>query len=82
MESIVVSLGKNGRFVIPAAVRRALGIQAGDELVLTMDGGQLRITTRERAIERAQRIVRGRTGGRESLVDELIEERRAEARSE
>ena len=82
MKTIMVSLGDNGRLVIPAPFRRALGIEPGDELVLTLDDGQLRITTRERAIALAQETVRQRVGGDASLVDELIEERRAEARSE
>jgi AbrB family looped-hinge helix DNA binding protein len=82
MQTIMVNLGKNGRLVIPAPFRRALGIEPGDELVLTLDAGLLRITTREHAILRAQETVRRHVRGSDSLVDELIEERRAEARSE
>ncbi len=81
MKTIMVSLGNNGRLVIPAPFRRALGIEPGDELVLTLDAGQLRITTREHAISRAQETVRRQVRGSASLVDELIEERGAEARS-
>lgn len=77
----MVSLGQNGRLVIPAPFRRALGIDAGDELVVTVCEGELRITTRQVAIARAQQIVRTSTGGAESLVEELIDERRAEAGS-
>lgn len=77
----MVSLGKNGRIVIPAPLRRALGIQPGDELVLTAGEGELRITTRTHAIARAQEIVRAHAGLAGSLVDELIEERRSEAGS-
>jgi len=82
MQTIMVSLGKSGRLVIPAPFRRALGIEAGDELVLTLDEGQLHITTREQAVSRAQEAVRQRVRFGASLVDELFEERRAEARSE
>jgi bifunctional DNA-binding transcriptional regulator/antitoxin component of YhaV-PrlF toxin-antitoxin module len=63
--------------VIPAPFRRALGVEAGDELVVTLDGGRLLITTREHAVSRAQEAVRRRVSGGASLVDELIEERRA-----
>lgn len=82
MNTIMVSLGQNGRLVIPAPFRRALGIEAGDELVLSLDEGQLRISTREQAIARAQEGVRQRVRGDVSLVDELIKERRVEARTE
>ena len=82
MNTIMVSLGQNGRLVIPAPFRRALGIEAGDELVLSLDEGQLRISTREQAIARAQEGVRQRVRGDVSLVDELIKERRVEARKE
>ena len=82
MNHIMVSLGKNGRLVIPAPFRRALGIEPGDELVLTIDDGELRITTRERAITRAQETLRSYTDDGDSLVDELIDERRADARSD
>ena len=75
----MVNLGKNGRLVIPAPLRRALDIAPGDELVLTLTDGEVRITTRDRAIARAQERVREYTGGEGSLVDDLLEERRAEA---
>jgi len=75
----MVNLGKNGRLVIPAPFRRALEIEPGDELVLTLAKGELRITTRRHAVARAQRAVHGYTQGHGSLVEELLEERRAEA---
>lgn len=75
----MVSLGQNGRLVIPAPFRRELGIEPGDDLVLTVGDGELHITTRKHAIARAQAVVRAHTGADQSLVDELCEERRAEA---
>lgn len=79
MNSIMVNLGKGGRLVIPAPLRRALDIEPGDELVLTLADGELRITTRGRAIARAQERVRRYTHGEGSLVDDLLDARRAEA---
>lgn len=81
MNITMVSLGKNGRMVIPAPFRRALGIEAGDELVVTLDDGELRIATRDHAVTRAQDVVRRHVAAGTSLVDELIEERRSEAGS-
>ena len=72
----------NGRVVIPASFRKRLGIRVGDEVVLRIEEGELRITTLKRNIERAQRLVRKHVKRGVSLVDELIAERREAARNE
>jgi AbrB family looped-hinge helix DNA binding protein len=75
-------LNENGRVVIPAAFRKALGIKPGDEVILRMDDGELRITTMKQRMERAQRRARQYVKPGVSLVDELIAERREEAKRE
>jgi AbrB family looped-hinge helix DNA binding protein len=72
----------NGRVVIPASYRKALGIKAGDEVILRMEDDELRITTMKRRIERAQRRVRQYVKPGVSLADELIAERRVAAKRE
>jgi len=68
--------------VIPASVRTALGIQAGDELVMHVEQDEIRITTLRRRIERAQNHVGKYAKSGASLVDELIAMRRKAARDE
>jgi AbrB family looped-hinge helix DNA binding protein len=75
-------VNENGRVVIPASFRKALGINVGDEVVLRIEDNELRITTLKRRIERAQRLVRQHVKPDTSLVDELIAERRESARNE
>ena len=75
-------LNENGRIVIPAAMRAALGLQVGDEVVLIVDDGELRLTTAARRIERAQRLVRKHVPKGVSLSAELIADRRREAARE
>lgn len=75
-------VNENGRVVIPASFRKALGIGIGDEVVLRIEDGELRITTMKRRIERAQRLVRKHVKPGVSLVDELIAERSAADRDE
>ena len=75
-------VNENGRVVIPASFRKALGINVGDEVVLRMEDDELRITTLKRRVERAQRLVRKHVKRGASLVDELIAERREAARNE
>jgi AbrB family looped-hinge helix DNA binding protein len=75
-------VNENGRVVIPASFRKALGINIGDEVILRMEDDELRITTLKRRVERAQRLVRTHVKRGTSLVDELIAERREAARNE
>ena len=75
-------VNENGRVVIPASFRKALGINIGDEVVLRMEDDELRITTLKRRVERAQRLVRKHVKRGTSLVDELIAERREAAQNE
>jgi AbrB family looped-hinge helix DNA binding protein len=75
-------VNENGRVVIPASFRRALGINIGDEVILRIVDDELRITTLRRRLQRAQRLVRKHVKPSTSLVDELIAERRETARNE
>ena len=43
--------------VIPAEYRKALGIGPGDEVILVLEDGEVRILTRQRAVKRAQALV-------------------------
>jgi len=75
-------VNENGRVVIPASFRKALGIHVGDEIVLRIEDDELRISTLKRRIEKAQRLVRKHVKPGASLVDELIKDRREAARHE
>jgi len=75
-------VNENGRVVIPASFRRALGISIGDEVILRIVDDELRITTLRRRLQRAQRLVRKHVKPSTSLVDELIAERHEAARNE
>jgi len=77
-------INENGRLVIPANFRKALGINAGDEVVLRLEDNELRITTLRQRIARAQRHARKyiKPGASISIVDEFLAERREEAKRE
>jgi AbrB family looped-hinge helix DNA binding protein len=75
-------LGPDGRVLIPAAFREALGLSEGDILIASIDNGELNLLTRQAAIRRAQAIVRQFVPKGVSLVDELIEDRRREVERE
>jgi bifunctional DNA-binding transcriptional regulator/antitoxin component of YhaV-PrlF toxin-antitoxin module len=64
--------------VIPAEFRRELGLETGDEVILRLIEGEVRIRTRREAIKEAHAIVRKHVKKGRSLVEELKRERRAE----
>jgi AbrB family looped-hinge helix DNA binding protein len=74
-----VKIIEGGKLVIPAAMRRAIGIASGDTVLVDVEDGELRIRSLARAVERAQALVRRRVPAGVSLADELIADRRSEA---
>ena len=82
MTQIKTRLGEGGRIVIPAEYRQALGLNVGDEVILRLEDGQVRIMTLRQAIKRAQELVSRYVPQERSLADELIAERRLEAENE
>lgn len=76
-------IGAGGRVVIPAEFRNALGLHEGDEVLISCDGGEVRLSTITERVRRVQRFIAERIPpGGPSIVDELIAERRAEAARE
>lgn len=82
MASRHVRIAPGGRVVIPAEFRKALGVSVGDDLVMRLEDGGLRLRSRDAAIRRAQEIVHKYVPDGVSLADELIAERREEAARE
>ncbi len=78
MMEFKTKLAEGGRIVIPAEYRQALGLHVGDELILRLEDGEVRIFTARQAIRRAQELVRRYIPQSRSLADELIAERRGE----
>jgi len=75
----IVSVGRKGRVVIPADIRRELGIGEGSELVALVEGPAVVLVPRS-AIKARLRSIFADAGT--SMRGELIEERRAAARLE
>lgn len=80
-QTIEVTIGPQGRLVVPAPLRRCLGIEVGDVLVARAQDDRLVLERRDAILTR----LRGRLAvvpDDVSMVDELIAERREEAKRE
>lgn len=73
------TIREGGRLVIPAAYRKALGIKPGDEVLLTLEDGEIRVVSTRQAVARAQTLLRRYIPKGRSLSEELIKERREKA---
>lgn len=79
MSNIKTTIGQAGRLVIPVTFRRKLGINSGDDVILILEEGGIRIVTSQQAIKHAQRMVRRYVPKGQKLSQELIKHRREEA---
>lgn len=75
----LVTLGPQGRIVVPAAVRRELGLEEGTPLAVRTEGRRLILEPRGEVLRRIR--ARYAKGGKR-LSDELLRDRRNEARRE
>jgi len=79
MESYAVKLEKSGRILIPAEVRRQLGLVPGEDVLISADSNSVVVRgNRVAAVRRLQEKYADLAPGR-SLADELVAERRAAA---
>jgi AbrB family looped-hinge helix DNA binding protein len=80
MSTISVRVEKSGRVLIPAAVRRKLGLKEGEsDLLLRIDETPVGVTTRSQALARIQKWAAGYSVPGRVFSEELLEERRKEA---
>lgn len=72
-----------GRVVVPARARRQLGLRPGTEFLVDVEDGRVVYQTRDEAWRRFQDLFGGpAVEPGESVVDELIAERRVHGREE
>jgi AbrB family looped-hinge helix DNA binding protein len=83
METYTTRLEKSGRILIPAPIRRHLGLSEGSQVIVTVeDSGTLQVTSRSQALAKVRDEVRSFIPAGRNLADELIRDRRAEAARE
>ena len=83
METYATRLEKSGRILIPATVRRRLGLSEGSQVIVKVEpSGAIEITSRSQALAKAREEIRKYIPDGRGLVDELIQDRRKEAEQE
>ncbi len=82
MEHYRVQIAANGRMVLPASLRQQLHVEGGGLLIIREDEGRLVLESVDDAVRRAQALVRRYAPEAQSVTDELLAERRADAARE
>lgn len=79
MEQAIRGKVSAGRVVLPAELRKAVGIEDGADVIFSRTEHGIEIKTLDEAIRQAQETVRRYVPEGVSLVDELREDRRRDA---
>ncbi len=58
MQEFRAKMNENGRIVIPAACRRLVGIQPGEDLILQVDDHEIRVFSVQHSLQKAKAVVR------------------------
>ena len=75
MSSILALVSKSGRLGIPAKFRKAVGLERGGEVVIELDGREIRIRTVDEVVSRAQALTRRLLGEKpDASVDAFLAE--------
>jgi len=80
-KSVEVHLGRQGRLVIPVALRQLLGFEEGDTLVAREEAGRL-VLEKQAMVKQRLKARFAQVPNDRSLADELITERREAAQRE
>jgi AbrB family looped-hinge helix DNA binding protein len=75
-------VAEGGRIVIPAEVRQRLGLEVGTDLILTVEDDHATLMKASAARRRARQRVRKYIAPGAALSEELMAERKREARRE
>jgi AbrB family looped-hinge helix DNA binding protein len=80
-QTIDINVASNGRMVLPASVRKAMGLHGDAKVILTVEDDQVRLTPIGHGVSRAQALYRAHAK-QVRTTDDFLEERKAEANAD
>jgi AbrB family looped-hinge helix DNA binding protein len=82
MEELRTNVDNTGRLLIPAIIRKQMGIKPGDAFLIKLIDDEIKIVSLSKAIAEAQNLVKQFVPEGISLVDELKKTRNEEFKLE
>lgn len=80
-QSIDVKVASNGRMILPASVRKLMGLHGDGKVILTVEDDQVRLSPIGHGVSRAQALYREHAK-QARTTDEFLIDRKAEAAAE
>jgi AbrB family looped-hinge helix DNA binding protein len=77
-QTIDVKVAGNGRMILPASVRKAMGLHGEGKVILTIEDDQVRLSPIGHGVSRAQALYREHAK-QPRTTDEFLTDRKAEA---
>lgn len=77
-QTIDVRVASNGRMILPASVRKAMGLHGNAKIILTIEDDQVRLSPIRHGVSRAQALYRKHANQARTTAD-FLDDRRAEA---
>ncbi len=72
------SIGENGRIIIPSKMRKEANLTVGQEIIINLQNGELKISSYNTKLKSIQEAVKRYTKDKGSLVEKLVELRKEE----
>lgn len=77
-QSIDIKVATNGRMILPASVRKAMGLHGETKVILTIEDDQVRLSPIGHGVSRAQALYR-QHAKQNRTTDDFLDDRKAEA---
>ena len=81
MQTMDIKVAGNGRMVLPASVRKAMGLHGDTKVILTIEDDQVRLSPIGHGVSRAQAIYREHAK-QVRTTDDFLQDRKAETASD